>query len=155
MNDVNQIDQATLDEIQDLIRTNLVSRDSLYAAAKNLDSETLQRICRRLADELGGHVAELQQFLLIRHKQPIGPEDELVSKLRVIVLDALQHSPAEVNALEAGEKCAQQLKQQYEDAIDNTGNLQAKGILHQQRKTVESGEDVLRALGELKREASH
>jgi len=59
-----------------------------------------------------------------------------------------------VNALEAGEKCAQQLKQQYENAIDNTGNVQAKGILHQQRKTVESGEDVLRALGELKREAS-
>ncbi len=153
MNDINEIDQATLDGIQDLIRTNLVSRDSLYAAAKNLDSETLQRICRRLADELGGHVAELQQFLLVRHEQPIGPDDNVVSKLRVIVAEALQQSPAEVIALEAGEKCTHELKKQYEEAIEHTGNRQAKGILHQQRKTVESGDDVLRALGELKRES--
>jgi hypothetical protein len=77
-----------------------------------------------------------------------------VEKLRVIVLDALQQGPADVSALETGEMCTQQLKQQYESAIENTSNVKAKGLLHQQRKTVESGEEVLRALGELKRETS-
>ena len=155
MEDANHISQPTLDAIQDLIRTNLVSRDGLYAAAQNLDNETLQRIVRRLADELGGHVAELQQFLVARHEQPVGPGDQVVAKLRVIVLDALKDGRAEADTLEAGEKCTHQLKERYEEALETTENLRAKGILHQQHKVVESGEEVLRALGELKREAEH
>ena len=154
MNSTTEIDQTTLDELQDLIRTNLVARDSLYTAAENLDNETLQKICRRLADELGGHVAELEQFLLANHAQPVDPDDKVVSLLRAIVLDALQQDSATVTALRMGEKCAQQLKSQYQEAIENTGNRRAQGLLHQQQKTVESGEDVLHALSELKRESS-
>ena len=64
MTDVNTIDQATVEKVQDLIRTNLASRDTLYAMADKLSGPAGEKVCRRLADELGGNVADLQQLLL-------------------------------------------------------------------------------------------
>jgi uncharacterized protein (TIGR02284 family) len=147
----NQIDQGTLDTVQDLIRTNLVSRDGLYAAATKLDGAALQRICRRLADELGGHVADLQQLLLARGQKPVGPEDNLVRKLRAVVLEVLQQQPSSQHVVAEVEECTRVLKKEYDTAIKQTDDVQIKNVLHRQRQDAEFGGDVLGAIEEVHR----
>jgi uncharacterized protein (TIGR02284 family) len=153
MSTTTQIDQSTLDLVQDLIRTNLVSRDSLYAAADKLDGPALQRVCRRLADELGGHVADLQQLLLGRGQKPVGPEDELVKKLRFVVLEVLQQRPTAQDVVIEAEGRARWLKKEYDAAIAQAEDRQIKSLLHLQRKNAEFGGEVLEAIEEVHRAA--
>jgi len=147
------IDQSTLDAVQALIRTNLVSRDSLYAAADKLDGVALQNVCRRLADELGGHVADLQQLLLARGQTPVGPEDGLVKKLRFIVLDVLQQQQSAQQVVLEAEGREKSLKEEYDAAIGQSDDEQIKGLLHLQRKNAEFGGQVLEAIQEVHRGA--
>jgi uncharacterized protein (TIGR02284 family) len=147
----NQIKRETLDTIQDVIRTNLVSRDGLYAAAAKLDGQALRRICTRLADELGGNVADLQQLLLARGQKPVGPDDELVRKLRAVVLEVLQQQPSPQHIVAEAEECARVLKKEYDAALTQTDDPQIKNVLHRQRQEAEFGGDVLGALEEVHR----
>jgi uncharacterized protein (TIGR02284 family) len=148
-----QIDQATLDKVQDLIRTNLVSRDSLYAAADKLDGPALQMICRRLADELGGHVVDLQQVLLGRGQKPVGPEDELVKKLRFVVVEVLKQRPSSQQVVIEAEGRTRLLKKKYDAAIDHAEDGPIKSLLHKQRQNTEFGGEVLEAIEEVHRAA--
>ena len=80
MTDVSILDPITEERVQDLIRTNLASRDGLYAAADQLSGAAVEKVCRRLAEELGGNAAALAQLLLTRGVKPVGPDDELELK---------------------------------------------------------------------------
>jgi len=146
-----QIDEATLEIVQDLIRTNLVSRDGLYAAADKLDGPALQKVCRRLADELAGHVADLQQLVLRYGQKPVGPEDWFVQKLRSVVLEVLQQQPSSQHVVIEAEGRERWLKKEYDAAIEQARDGQIKGLLHLQRKNAEFGGEVLEAIEELHR----
>lgn len=151
MTDVNIIDPATEERVQDLIRTNLASRDSLYAAADQLSGAAVEKVCRRLAEELGGNVADLQQLLLTRGVQPVGPDDELAAKVRDVLVEVLRQEPSDEKIVAKAAECEHALKKQYDTAIDETPNKQVEGVLQQQRKEVELGKEVLEAIDEAQR----
>jgi uncharacterized protein (TIGR02284 family) len=151
MTDVNIIDPATAEKVQDLIRTNLASRDTLYAMADNLSGPALEKVCRRLADELGGNVAELQQLLLTRGVEPVEPDDALATMLRDALLEVLRQEPSYGTIVEKASECEHALKKQYETAINETQNKRVEGVLYQQRKEVELGEEVFEAIDEAQR----
>jgi uncharacterized protein (TIGR02284 family) len=151
MTDVSVIDPTTEELVQDLIRTNLASRDSLYAAADKLTGAAVEKVCRRLAEELGGNVAELQQFLLTRGVQPVGPHDELAVKLRDVLVEVLRRESSEERIVAKAAECEHALRAQYDAVIQETPNSHVEGVLHQQRKDVELGEEILEAIDEAQR----
>jgi uncharacterized protein (TIGR02284 family) len=151
MTDVNVIDPATEERVQDLIRTNLASRDSLYVAAEKLSGPAVEKICRRLAEELGGNVADLAQLLVSRGVEPVGPDDELASKLSDVLTEVLSQETSDERIVAKAAECEQALKTQYDTAIDLVPNKQVEGVLQKQRKEVELGKDVLEAIDEAQR----
>jgi len=151
MTDVNIIDPVTEERVQDLIRTNLASRDGLYAAADQLSGAAVEKVCRRLAEELGGNVADLAQLLMTRGVQPVGPDDELAAKVRDVLVEVLRQEPSDEKIVAKAAECEHALKKQYDTAIDETPNKQVEGMLQPQRKEVELGEEVLEAIDEVQR----
>jgi uncharacterized protein (TIGR02284 family) len=151
MTDVNIIEQATAEKVQDLIRTNLANRDTLYAMADKVSGAAVEKVCRRLADELGGNVAELQQLLLTRGIKPVEPDDEVYATLRDALREVLCQEPSFQAIVEKASECEHALKEQYDTAINEAQNKRVEGVLHQQRKEVELGQEVFEAIDEAQR----
>ena len=137
------IDSMTLQKVRELVRSNFAARDELYAAAEELDDEALSGICRRLADDLGGNAADLQQLLMVEGQSPAEP-DGVVRRLQEIVIETLasRHGPNTV--LAEAEAAEQQLKEDYDSVIEATPDDQVEGLLRSQREDVAFGATVLR-----------
>lgn len=61
---LRNLDNETLAKIQGLVEVRFSGRDKLYSVASHLDDSQRSSVCRKLADHLAGHAAELQQILL-------------------------------------------------------------------------------------------
>jgi len=140
-----ELNPGTLDQIQKLISANFAGRDELYAAAKSLDDEARQRVCRRLAEHLAGHAVELQQILTASGERPAGPLD--VNSLAQTLFELAKLSRGEPGVLDAAAACEHTLKEDYDRALDDLSHPQAENVLKRQRDGVEFGEQVLRGMG--------
>jgi uncharacterized protein (TIGR02284 family) len=141
----NSLDECTTERIQHLIRTVFAGRDDLYAAADTLDNERIAEICRRLAQELGGHAAELQQLVLLQGREPAKPET-VESRLQRAVLELMKSKHGNEAVVAEVETSENQVKRHYEEAIDATPNREVKGVLRRHRDDAQFGEDVLHEL---------
>lgn len=138
------LDQVTLAEIQKLVEANFAGRDELYAAAGKLDDEARKQVCRKLADHLGGHAAELQQVLLAHGTEPVGPSE--IPALADALFDLVKATRGPSGVIGAAEKCEHDVKEEYDCAIDAAASKDAEELLHKQREEVEFGEQVLRSM---------
>lgn len=150
------VDQMTMQRVRELVRGNFATRDELYAAAEALDDDAIAEICRRLADDLGGNAADLQQLLLIAGQQPPEPTDgdKLARRLQEIVIELLDERHGQTIVLTEAEAAEQQLKQVYDSAIEATPNDQVEGLLRTQREDVAFGETVLHKMQDATEESS-
>ena len=140
------LDQVTLTEIQKLVEANFAGRDELHAAAEKLDDEARKQVCRRLADHLGGHAAELQQVLLAHGAEPVGPGD--IPALADALFDLVKATRGPSGVIGTAEECEHDVKEEYDRAIDAASSKDAEGLLRKQRDEVEFGEKVLRSIKE-------
>jgi hypothetical protein len=84
------LSQQTQDCCRAVLRAVLAGRDALlFAAAADVDTATLQRFCRALADELGGQAAGLEQLLVGHGCSPITPGDAGMDRLRAVMVGPL------------------------------------------------------------------
>lgn len=140
----NELDDATLRKLQTLVEANFTGRDELYAAAKSLNDEDRKNVCRKLAEHLAGHAAELQQILAACGADPAGPLD--THALAESLFDLTKATRGAHGVLHAAESCERILKQEYDQAIQATGDREAEALLQKQRDDVEFGEQVLRGM---------
>jgi hypothetical protein len=139
------LDANTLAAIRRLVESNYVGRDELYAAADVLDNDARQSVCRRLAEFLAAHAAELQQILLGCHAKPVEIEDIPVVAEHGL-FDILKARGGSAGVIAAAERCEHAVKEEYDRAVEATADDRAKGVLHRQRKDVEFGEQVLHVM---------
>ena len=139
-----ELDKTTLAKIRELVEANFGSRDELYAAADSLDDEDRERVCRRLAEHLAGHAAELQQVLAASRSDPAGPLD--IDEIVVALFESIKAQRGAAGVLEAAEEAQRDLKRGYDRAIEETPAQEAEGLLRSQRDEVEFGERVLRSM---------
>lgn len=139
-----QLDETTLAGIRELVEANFGSRDELYAAAASVDDEDRQRVCRRLAEHLAGHAAELQQVLAASGTDPAGPLD--IDDIVVALFESIKAQRGAAAVVEAAEETQRDLKRGYDRAIKETPSQQAEGLLRGQRDQVDFGERVLRSM---------
>jgi uncharacterized protein (TIGR02284 family) len=139
-----ELSPQTLDRIQQLISANFAVRDELYAAARSLDDEARQQVCRRLAEHLAGHAVELQQILTASGERPVGPLD--MNSLAEALFESAKQSHGESGVLAAAVEREHNLKEDYDRALDYVSQPQAENVLKRQREGVEFGEQVLRGM---------
>jgi len=146
MND-RKVDQESIQCLRRLIRSNFVARDELYAAARALDDEMLAEICRRLADDLGGNAADLQQLLAGLGAEPAEP-DRVARRLHEIVMEMLEQRQGQASVIAEAEAAEHQLREVYDEVIAATPDDQVEGLLKTQREDVVFGEKVLHKVKE-------
>ena len=138
-------DRKALEKIQKLIEANFAGRDELQAAAESLDDEARQRVCRQLADHLAGHAAELQQIVTACGAEPTGPLD--LESIASALFDLAKMNSGERGVLKAVAEGEDNLKADYDRAIDAVSDQETEDMLRRQRDEVEFGEQVLRGMG--------
>jgi uncharacterized protein (TIGR02284 family) len=135
------LDMNTLTAMQKLIESNFTGRDELYAAAESLDDESREHICRRLADHLAANAIELQQILKTRGVEPAGPLDS--KSIALALFDLVKLNRGESGVLNVAAEGEQNLKQEYDQAIEKTSDQETVALLRKQREDVKFGEEVL------------
>ena len=135
-------DETTRAHIRALIQANFAGRDDLYAA---VDSETLAKICRRLAEDLANNAIELQQIALGAGMSEVNIS-RTGAQLQAELMELLQQREGDQAVLEEAEECEQIVRREYDDAIEQTDSPAVADILRRQRETVEFGKSVVHGL---------
>lgn len=139
---LKNLDDKTLSKIQEMVEVTFAGRDRLYSAANHLDNDERREICRELADHLAGHAAELQQILAATGNDPKGPLD--VHAIVDALLESARAQSGDSGVLDAAEKYTQEVKEDFDQAIEGTPDPDAREVLRHHRNGVEFGERVLR-----------
>jgi uncharacterized protein (TIGR02284 family) len=133
-----------LGKFQELIEANFTGRDELYAAARSMDDEARQQVCRRLAEHLAGHAAELQQIVAASGSDPAEPLD--VEPIAEALFELAKMNHGERGVIDSAIEGERNLRKEYDRAIEDTSNPEATNTLHRQRDDVEFGEQILRGM---------
>lgn len=132
--------------IEELIDASFAGRDELYAAAETLDNDQRTNICRQLADHLAAHATELQQLLKI-NGEDLQPPIDMYSVAESYFCLAKRRG-GEAGVLSAAAECEREVKEKFDNAIEQTQDGDTSGLLERQRDDIEFGEDVLRSMQE-------
>jgi uncharacterized protein (TIGR02284 family) len=137
------LNPETIAQLRQLVATNYAGRDDLYAAAEQLDDEDLSAICHKLADDLAGHTAFLEQIIVMHGAEP-GFEENIASTLSEEIMQLLRKGRGDQGIVSAVQEKQGQLREKYDETIAATDNPEAQSILEQQKKDVDFAERVLR-----------
>ena len=141
---LKNLDDKTLSKIQEMVEVTFAGRDKLYSAANHLDDEERREICRQLADHLAGHAAQLQQILTASGNDPKGPLD--IHAIVDVLLESVCAHSGDSGVLDAAEKYTHEVKEDFDQAIEEIPDPDAREVLQHHRNGVEFGARVLRNL---------
>jgi uncharacterized protein (TIGR02284 family) len=137
------LDPETIAQLRQLVATNYAGRDDLYTAAEHLDDEDLSAICRKLADDLAGNTAFLEQIIVMHGAEP-GFAEKVAFTLGEEIMQFLRSGRGDQSIVSAMQDKQGQLREKYDETIAATDNPEAQSILEQQKKDVDFAERVLR-----------
>ena len=135
--------RTTLDALQTLLTEVFKARDELYAAADALCDTDESYICRRFADHLGGHAADLQQISCASGVQPSEPQSE---DDHLELLASIQEQHASGSGLIAAVHVEHSLAEQYRRVMGLLEDAEIMSLLEKQREDIELADCVLRRL---------
>ena len=139
------LDPQSLGAIRGLVSTNYRGRNELTAAAEVIDDKTQEGVCRRLADVLGGHAADLQQVLIACGEPPVNiTEIEPARELQLF--DIAKRNGGDGQVIRAVENCEQAVKRDYRVAVENIANAEARRMMQRQISDVELSVHVLQSM---------
>jgi uncharacterized protein (TIGR02284 family) len=140
----HSLDDETVKRLRELVAATYVGRDDLYLAAEHLNDGELAVICRKLADELAGQSAHLEQVILMQGEAAGGEEEETVrAALREEIMKFLREHGRDPAILSAAKKSQHELRDRYDATIAATEDSETQGVLKKQREEVDFGERVL------------
>jgi hypothetical protein len=131
-------DNETQALVQRLADANFAGRDELCAAAEVCEEASHRRLCRSVADRLGGHAAELQQLLLAHGIEPIVPSDMFGPANEVFARVAADQGT--VGIMITAQGCTLDIEEEYDRALQTVTDTDIRGILARQRAQVASDE---------------
>ena len=105
------------------------------------------RVCRKLADHLAGHAAELQQLLLANGGDHIEPLD--MYSVAEAFFTAAKRREGEAGVLSVAEECERIVKERFDEVIEVTKRDDTAAMLERQRDDIEFGERVLQTMQDL------
>jgi uncharacterized protein (TIGR02284 family) len=128
-----------------LAATTYSGRDDLYAAASQVSNEDLAIICRRLAEDLAGNTASLEQIIAIHGAEP-GFKEAVASALGEEIMRLLREGHGDHGVISVVQAEQRSLRGEYEATIAATHDAEAQALLERQRRDVDFAERVLRKI---------
>jgi uncharacterized protein (TIGR02284 family) len=144
----HSLDSKTIARLRQLVVATYSGRDDLYTAAEQVGDDDLSVICRKLADNLAGHAADLEQIILMHNEEP-GFEDALTSTLSYEILQFLRKGRGDNGIISVVQKEQSDIQKQYDATIAAARDPAAHEVLEKQKKDVNFAERVLRRVSPL------
>ena len=141
------LNEATINGIQKLIRYNIDSVEGFEAAAKDIKTDEVATLFRELASERQKLAGELQTYVAVNENEPVdsGSVMAAVHRTWTSARSLLSGGAAYPILCEAekGEDC---IKAAYEDVLKDTAGSAMNAVLTQQYAKVKAGHDRVRDL---------
>lgn len=146
--------EETLTALQELIRTNVDSRDGYRYAAEKVNDVTLQGTFLRLADERDAQADELCHYVEWNCEEPrkTGSYSAAVHRTWIAIRDLLSADNAYAILAEV-ERGEDQIKQAYEHTLKETAGSAMNDLLLQQYRQVKASHDFIRDLRDASQDA--
>lgn len=151
----SNLNDATIEELKDLMTANVNSAKIFREAAERTDKGHLQTLFNEIATSRESNASELQNALSVSgefHEQ----ESSLAAPLRswwMKVRDTIQ-SDEEVGLLSALESSEDQILHAYEKSLKETAGSPLNAQLHEQVANIKKGHDRVRDLRDAAKERS-
>lgn len=141
------LNQETMDALQDLVQINIDSRDGFQHAAEKVDNLTLQSLFQKLASERNQQADELSRLLAINLEEPHrkGSYAAAIHRCWTACREACSSNNAYAVLAEA-ERGEDQIKAAYENALKQTAGSAVNDVLTRQYAQVKDAHDRVRDL---------
>jgi uncharacterized protein (TIGR02284 family) len=139
----HSLDSETIARLRQLVVSTYSGRDDLYAAAKQVTDQDLKAICRKLADDLAGNTAYLEQIIAMQGAEP-GVKEALASVLGEEIMELLRKARSDQGVVSAVQQGQGALREQYDATIAATSDAETQSVLQDQKEDVAFAERVLR-----------
>lgn len=141
------LNQETLDKVQQLIQVNIDSEDGFREAAKQIDDVTLASLFTELGSQRGQNAADLQQFVEWNGERAVddGSYAAAFHRAWLDIRSKLSGGDAHSILCEA-ERGEDHIKKAYEDALTSTAGSAMNDVLSKQYANVKAGHDRIRLL---------
>jgi hypothetical protein len=139
----HSLDSETIARLRHLVVATYSGRDDLYAAAAQVTDKDLGDICCKLADDLAGNAAYLEQIIIMHDEDP-GYVNAIASSLGEKIMKLVRARRGDQGIVSAVQQKQMKLREKYEATIDAMHDSEAHSLLETQKKAVEFAEHVLR-----------
>ncbi len=139
------LNQNTLDKLQDLIRINLDSAKGFREAAEELDENILGEKLIQIANERDRQARELQEYVCVNNEDPIDEGSYAAAIHRCWMKTRSLFSDGDTYAIMVEvERGEDQIKAAYKDVLKDEPGTAMNDILLRQYKEVKSIHDTVR-----------
>lgn len=137
----------TLEHLQDLVQTNIDSRDGFRDAAEQIPDAALATYFRELADERARQAEELQTYVELNNERPVREGSFLAALHRswISIRDSLAGNEVHAVLAEA-ERGEDAIKGAYEEALTATAGSAVNDVLQTQYAQTKAAHDRIRDL---------
>lgn len=147
MSNSSNLDDKTVDKLQDLLSINIDSQRGFEEAAENTNDPELKSLFRDFSQRRAHNAAELRQAISSAGKEPTN-SGSVSATLHRWWIDAKQamtgkDSQSILNEAERGEDS---IKHEYESALKDLNDVNARGVVERQFSNVQQGHDRVKAL---------
>ncbi len=143
----NTMTDETVNQLQNLIRMNIDSRDGFREAAERIDDPALVNAFKKISTERSGQASDLQHYVVLNDETPVseGSTAAALHRTWMKVRDALSSSDR-YTVLAECERGEDHIKQAYEAALKAVPGSPVNDLLQKQYMSVKATHDAVRDL---------
>ncbi|WP_149499203.1 PA2169 family four-helix-bundle protein [Roseiconus lacunae] len=141
----HDLNEATVKELQSLIRACIDSYDGFHESAEELDDPRLKMAFKELGDQRSAMASELQQLVEFNGEKAENDGSVAAKTHRVWINIRSKLSSGETQAiLEEAERGEDYIKAAYEDVLKATAGSAVNDLLTEQYTQMKAGHDKIR-----------
>lgn len=148
------LSKEALDDIQDLIKINVDSRDTFHELADHTENSAVAIMFRELASERNRNVAELESLINFNDKTPDESGTAAAIYHRVVINLRAVLGAGTTTMLEEAESAEDKIKHRYEEILKRNPGSAVSDVLHRQYAGVKAAHDRVRAIRDAHRRAT-
>ncbi len=146
MNSYN-LDDHTVDQLQDLLSINIDSERGFEEAAESTNDPQLKSLFREFSQRRSHNAAELRQYINSAGREPTN-SGSVSGTLHRWWIDAKQVMTGKdaASILVEAERGEDSIKHEYEDVLEKVDGGSARDVIERQYRNVKEGHDRVKAL---------
>lgn len=141
------LQNSTVDSLQELIRTNIDSQKGFTQAAETIEDAGIATLFREIAADRGANAGELQRYVALNNETPEEQGSTMGAMHRwwLSARGTLNGGDDHVVLIEA-ERGEDTIKHKYEEVLKETAGSPMNAVLQKQYSAVKAQHDRIRAL---------